>query len=240
MLSTSIVTTAELIGTERDTMFALYDFYYEGGDPSVFKRDLDGKDYVVVMRDPENTIRGFSTLAVYSETRNNAQVRVIYSGDTIIDKMYWGQNQFSRAWISFAGGVKAQHPELPLYWLLIVKGHRTYRYLSLFSNNYFPRHDRETPSDIQELMHYLAKRRFGQAYDESSGLIRFSEPRSFLSPEIAQIPSKDCHRPEVKYFLQRNPQYYEGDELLCLCELKAENLTKLARSWFEQECMPRQ
>lgn len=236
MLSTTIVTTAELIGTERDTMFQLYDFYYDGVDPSVFKRDLDGKDYAVVLRDDENVIRGFSTLAVYSEHCHNEQVRVLYSGDTIIDKMYWGENQFSKAWLAFAGRIKAEFPQIPLYWLLIVKGHRTYRYLSLFSTEYFPRYNMETPSQFQELMHHLARRRFGASYDSSTGLVRFPEPRSFLTADLAAVPEKDWGRPEVKYFLERNPLYRQGDELLCLCELKPEKLTKFARQWFEEGC----
>ena len=32
----------------------------------------------------------------------------------------------------------AQLPEQPLYWFLIVKGHRTYRYLSAFSVDFHP------------------------------------------------------------------------------------------------------
>lgn len=70
-------------------------------------------------------------------------------------------------------------------------------------------------------------------YDAISGLVRFPEPRSYLNQELAAIPDKDSGRLDVQYFLSRNPQYYKGDELLCVCELKADNLTRLARQWFE-------
>jgi hypothetical protein len=236
MLNCTIVNVSDLKDADRAVMFGLYAVYYAGALESIFQRDLNAKDFVVVLRDEMEAIRGFSTLCVYEELWNGKKVRVLYSGDTIIEKDYWGQNQFSKAWLELAGRIKADAPEIPLYWLLIVKGHRTYRYLSLFSNEYFPRHDLETPDEFQGLMHHLAQRKFGQSYDVESGLIRFPEPRSYLTAELAEIPAKDCGRPEVKYFLDRNPRYFEGDELLCLCELRADKLTRIARQWFEEGC----
>jgi hypothetical protein len=236
MLKTSIIEIADLRDDDRATMFDLYAAYYEGADEAVFQRDLSAKDFVVVLTSEDDVIRGFSTLCVYKEVWNGRNVRVLYSGDTIIEREYWGQNQFSKVWLELAGRIKAEDASTPLYWLLIVKGHRTYRYLSLFSNEYFPRHDLETPDEFQNLMHHLAERKFGNSYDPGSGLIRFPEPRSFLSEDLALIPAKDSERPEVKYFLHRNPKYYEGDELLCLCELRPDKLTRLARQWFEEGC----
>jgi|688.fasta_scaffold525575_1 hypothetical protein len=233
MLQTSIVDVATLNELDRATMFHLYHVNYDGGDPSIFYRDLDAKNCAVVLRDENSIIRGFSTVAVYNETFNGKPVRVLYSGDTIIEPAYWGQNQMSRAWLELAGCIKQEAPNVPLYWLLIVKGHRTYRYLSLFSKEYYPRHDVETSTDMQLLMDYLADRKFGDQYDAKSGLVKFTEPRSYLNAELALIPDKDADRLDVKYFVSRNPNYYVGDELLCVCELSAANLTRLARQWFE-------
>ena len=233
MLKTSILTTTEINDMDRTAMFHLYDSYYQGASRKVFRMDLDDKDYVIALKDHEGVIRGFSTLAIFNERFYESKIRVIFSGDTIVDKAYWGQNPLSQTWIEFAGHIKAGAPEIPLYWLLIVKGHRTYRYLSIFSNQYFPRYERETPAEYQELMHYLGNERFGDSYNPESGLVLFPEPRSYLIPELAVIPDKDRERPEIKYFLERNPQYYEGDELLCLCELQEQNLTNLASRWFK-------
>src|SRR5476651_1954199 len=97
-----------------------------------------------------------------------------------------------------SGRVKAEAAEFPLYWLLIVKGHRTYRYLSLFSNEYYPRHDAATPPEQQFLMNHLARSRFGDAYDAESGLVKFAGRRSFLREDLAPIPAKDMNRGEVK------------------------------------------
>ncbi|HEY9683540.1 MAG TPA: hypothetical protein V6C89_19960 [Drouetiella sp.] len=233
MLKTSIVDISTLNERDRATMFQLYHVNYDGGDAAIFYRDLDAKNCALVLRDESNIIRGFSTIVVYSETFNGKSVRVLYSGDTIIEPAYWGQNQMSRVWLELAGNIKMEAPDTPLYWLLIVKGHRTYRYLSLFSKEYYPRHDVETPPEMQSLMDHLAHQKFGDQYDAATGLVKFVEPRSFLNVDLAVVPEKDAERQDVKYFLSRNPQYYEGDELLCVCELSVSNLTRLARQWFE-------
>ncbi|HEY9678485.1 MAG TPA: hypothetical protein V6C76_10780 [Drouetiella sp.] len=233
MLLTSILNISALSEKDRSTMFDLYHSNYDGGEPATFYRDLDAKNFAVVLRDENGVIRGFSTLAVYNENFQNAPVRVLYSGDTIIEPEFWGQNQMSKAWLELAGYIKEECPGVPLYWLLIVKGHRTYRYLSLFSTEYFPRHQIETPLHVQQLMDHLATKKFGVQYDPTTGLVKFPEPRSHLNQSLAVIPPKDVGRAEVQYFLSRNPYYEQGDELLCLCELKAEKLTRLAKQWFE-------
>lgn len=234
MLTTAILKVDRLTMSQRSIMFDLYAANYAGAIEQIFQRDLSGKDSVIVLFDEDGIIKGFSTLVVFEHLYCGSTVRVIYSGDTIIDRQYWGENNFSKAWLEFAGALKSERPDVPLYWLLIVKGHRTYRYLSLFSSEYFPRANVQTPVGFQNLMDELAVKRFGKAYDASSGLIRFEEPRSYLTAELAEIPSKDLKRSDVQYFLERNPLYYEGDELLCLCELKSSKMTKLARRWFEE------
>jgi hypothetical protein len=231
-LKATVHSVSELSACDRDSMFRLYDANYAGGVSEVFGRDLDAKNYAVLLTDAENRIRGFSTLVVYNEVYAGENVRVIYSGDTIIDKAYWGKNDFAPAWLRLAGRIKAQAPETSLYWLLIAKGHRTYRYLSLFSNEYYPRHDVMTPRLQQAQMDHFARARFGADYDTCRGLVLFNESRSFLRESLAEISPKDAARRDVQFFLEKNPGYAKGDELLCLCRLEPEKLTRFARAWF--------
>jgi len=231
-LNASVIDVSSLSDSDKGNMFKLYKFYYCGSVQSVFELDLNCKDYVVLLTDSEGKIRGFSTLAVYEEQFEKTPLKVLFSGDTIIDKAYWGKNDFAMVWLQLAGHIKQQTPNLPLYWLLIVKGHRTYRYLSLFSEEYYPRYDVGTPEAQQRIMDYLARQRFGKSYNPETGLVQFPEPRSFLNEDLVPIPQKNKARPYIQYFLSRNPDYARGDELLCLCELEPDNLTRFARKWF--------
>lgn len=226
VLTSEVRAIGALSASERDRLFALYDAHYSHADAAVFARDLNDKSHVVILKAADGGIYGFSTLKLY----RHGQVDVLYSGDTIIDPAFWGRNDFAQSWIALAGALKR---EVPLYWLLIVKGHRTYRYLNLFARRYYPHPDQPTPPEMSRLRDEIARSRFGLAYDPLTGLVCFPEPRSALRAELAGVPAKDAGRAEVRFFLERNPDYRAGDELVCLCELTPDNLTRFARAWFE-------
>lgn len=223
---------ADLAVADRRAMYALYERYYDASSWPLFSADLADKDRALVLRDESGAIRGFSTLAVYERAFDGAPVRVVFSGDTIVDERHWGQQALAFAWLRLAGAIKAERPEVPLYWLLISKGHRTYRYLPAFSRAFHPSPDAATGADLQRLKDFLAVDRFGDAYDALAGVVRFPQSRGHLRAEYAQVPEAHRRLPEVAFFLARNPGYAQGDELLCVCELAADTLRPIARRAF--------
>jgi hypothetical protein len=54
---------------------------------------------------------GFTTLRVFSANHNGIPIRIVYSGDTIVDRQHWGQQELAFAWIARIGEIKAQAPE---------------------------------------------------------------------------------------------------------------------------------
>jgi hypothetical protein len=215
-------------------MYGLYATYYAAASPGMFRDDLEGKDFSFLLRDRDGILVGFSTLAIIEHTGAAGRFRAIYSGDTIIHHAYWGTQALAFNWIRFAGSIKAQAADDPLYWFLIVKGHRTYRYLSAFSIDFFPRWNVHTPKSAQIIMDTLARGRFGEAYDPLRGIVSFAESRGHLKPRWAAIEADELRRRDVAFFLERNPAYDRGDELVCLTELASHNLRPIARRIFEQ------
>jgi hypothetical protein len=233
-LSATIDRVADLGDRAIGAMFDLYDQYYDATSRPLFEADLRNKDYVVTLREPSGALAGFSTLAVLEAEIRGKPLRAVYSGDTIIDHAHWGTQALAFTWIRFAGTIKAQAPGLPLYWFLIVKGHRTYRYLSAFSIDFHPHWQRPTPDAARDVMDALARGRFGRAYDAGRGVVSFPQSRGHLKAEWAVIEPGEEARRDVAFFLRRNPGYVRGDELVCLTELAADNLRPLARRVFEQ------
>lgn len=215
-----------------DNMFALYGRHYDGTSEQLFRSDLSSKQYVIILSDDTGRLQGFSTAAVTEHQFQGRQLRSFFSGDTVIDEKYWGEQALPIAWFRLTGRIKAEIPDIPLYWFLLVKGHRTYRYLRAFFKEYCPAHDRETPPQYKALMDMLAADRFGDAYDGSQGVISFPTSHGHLKPAFASIPAKDSSKPDVVFFLQRNPGYVRGDELVCLVELSPSNLHSRAERQF--------
>lgn len=216
------------------SMFRLYRDYYDATDPDIFRADLNEKDYVVLLLDDVGEVRGFSTLAILLFEFDGQAMRALFSGDTIIHHLYWGEQSLALAWCRLAGAIKAMAPTQPLYWFLISKGDRTYRYLPLFSKQFFPTRQAETPAHYKALMDFLAYQKFGGAYDAERGVVRFPSPRGHLRAEWTRENSADCNKPDVRYFLQKNPGYHQGDELVCLTELALDNLRSHARRAFAE------
>jgi hypothetical protein len=180
----------------------------------------------------DGAIQGFTTLLVLEAECDGGPVRAIYSGDTIIDRAYWGSQVMAFTWTRLAGAIKAAEPDVPLYWFLIVKGHRTFRYLSAFTRNFYPHWSVETPARERALMDQLAQAHFPGFYRADLGIVHFPESHGHLKPDLAEIDLAEAQRADVAFFLARNPGYRNGDELVCLTELSADNLRPLARKQF--------
>jgi hypothetical protein len=221
----------ELLEQDVEEMYALYETYYGGTSFALFREDLAEKSYVIELR-AQGRMRGFSTLALMPFDFGGSHNLAIFSGDTIIDREFWGEQALVGAFCRFAGQLRARHPSQPLYWFLISKGYRTYRYLSAFAGSYYPHHAKPTPREVQELMDSLARRKFGEAYDPAAGVIRFPQSRGHLLPQWAEIREKLHVHPAVRFFLNRNPGFHAGEELVCLTELRAENLRSFAKRAF--------
>jgi hypothetical protein len=221
---------AELQAAEIGRMYGLYAAYYDATSPERFQSDLAGKDFVIELREGE-ALRGFSTLALM-EFGGRAARRAIFSGDTIVDHRYWGEQALAQAFCRLAGRLKAAAPRTPLHWFLISKGHRTYRYLSVFARRFYPSPHEPTPAPVQAWLDELAERRFGAAYLRSHGVVRFETSHGHLKPEWAAVRDAVRSRPEVRFFLERNPRHFAGEELCCIAELDTANLRSFARQAF--------
>lgn len=215
-------------------MFFLYEHYYAGTSESLFRSDLANKKYVILLGDESDRLRGFSTAVVTEHQFQGERLRSLFSGDTIVDERYWGQQALGNTWLQLAGYVKSGQPEIPLYWFLLVKGHRTYRYLHAFFKVFYPSYEHEMTSRIKSIMDMLASERYGDNYDIDRGVIDFPTSHGHLKPSWADIPEKDRSRPDVKFFLDRNPGYVKGDELVCLAELVMDNMRPLPGRIFRK------
>ena len=176
---------------------------------------------------------GFTTLRVFGDVWRGAPIRVVYSGDTIVDPAHWGQSELAFAWIARVGEIARAAPEAPLYWLLLVKGHRTFRYLPVFSKSFYP-HWQIDRCDLKFLADQLAGRMFPSDYNPATGVVEFRESRGHLKAAIAGPDAGDLPKAATQFFLARNPGYRQGHELVCICELALANMKPLTARLFQR------
>lgn len=230
--TTTVLAIESLSSALTERMTQLYLDNYEGSSKTLFTGDLSTKDEVLLLF-ADGDLVGFTTLLQYVSTIDGRTLRVVYSGDTIVDKEHWGQQQLARAWISRIGRIKAEAPDTPLYWFLLVKGHRTFKYLSVFGNSFHP-HWNETRPDLKRIADVLALERFGKAYNPASGIVSFTESRGHLRPQIAEPTAEELTKPSTRFFVEMNVGFRTGHELVCICELEQSNMKPLAARIFSK------
>ena len=220
----------DLEPSARAAMERLYLAHYDATSPAVFRHDLAEKDEALVVRHGE-VIVGFTTLATYPFVWENRTIRVVFSGDTVVDRRHWGQQALGRAWIARVGRLSREFPDSPLRWFLLVKGHRTYRYLPGNFSRFFPHWEREEPA-LSGLARALARDRFGEYFREKDGLVVFPASRGQLKSDIAEPDAREREKPPVRFFLERNPGFRQGHEMVCVCPLEAANFRPAGRRMF--------
>lgn len=228
-----VVARRELDARRVAEMYALFETYYADVSRRRFDADLADKSHAILLLSPQGRVVGFSTVRWYAFEIDGGIEHAVFSGDTIIDRPWWGSQRLAAEFCRLAGRFKARHPDRPLWWFLISKGHRTYRYLPAFAHRFFPSPDVPTPAPIRARLDRLARQRFGDAYDAARGVIAFAQPHGRLRERWhVDATASDAVSPMGAFFEQRNPGYARGDELVCLTELVASNLRRLARSAF--------
>lgn len=226
--TTRLVARADLSPGEVAAMSRLLSDHFEGVTAEQFQRDLDEKNWAMLI-ERDGRLVGFTTVLAY-ETRVDGvgPVSVVYSGDTIVAPEAWNTSALPRGWIEAVAALRQHHPRGPYVWLLITSGFRTYRLLPVFWREFHPRHDAPTPPERQRLLDTLAIERFGDCYDRRHGVVRLAHPQR-LRGDLADVPPGRLDDPHVRYFISRNPGHAAGDELVCLTELTPDNLTPAGR-----------
>lgn len=222
----------DLTSGEEDAMYAVFCKHFEGVTREAFQRDLDEKNWVILLSEPPGALVGFTTLHFYERHFKESPIDIVYSGDTVVEPAAWARSVLSRTWIGSVNYLRRENPEKRAYWFLLVSGYRTYRFLSIYWRDFYPRHDRPTPAATQDLIDFLAHDRFGPLYHPEEGVVRFGAPQ-ILRGQLRGIPPSRLTDPHVGFFARRNPGHERGDELVCLVELSRDNLTPAGkRVWL--------
>jgi len=227
-LESQIVAVNELSTEEVEQMCRLMQAHYEGVTEDQFAADLKAKQWAILLRD-QGCVCGFSTQVLFDHVFQGGVVKVLFSGDTIIDKCHWGSIALPVAWGRLMLSLLAAQPGLDLYWLLTSKGYKTYRFLPVFFHQFQPCYNGTPTARDKELLRSVAVQRFGNRYDPISSVLRAEPGNQRLREGVAELDSRRLRDPHVAFFQQRNPGHALGDELVCLARFHPDNLNPYIR-----------
>ena len=232
-LLSQVLPAAALTACDRDTMFALMQVVYDGVTRDAFECDLASKDECIVLRTPAGELAGFSTqrfLTVEVDAVRAAPltgvpafglgttVEGIFSGDTVIHPAHWGSpalfQAFARRYVTTDGARR--------WWFLVSKGPRTYRMLPAFFTRFWPDRREPTPDAARAIMDAYAEMLYPG--ELRGGVLAYKHPKDRLRDGVAGVTERDLRLPDIAFFVEANPGWALGQDLVCLAELRPENL----------------
>jgi hypothetical protein len=140
-----------------------------------------------------------------------------------------------KGWCMSAGAIAASDIHKPWYWYLMSKGHRTYLYLPLFFYEYypalqpFPGHE-----NLFSIADEVSQTLFGEDWNPETGVIQFKRKQGAMRAELDSSVFKKQTNRHVKFFLEKNPGFSKGDELVCLAPIHIENMKRSAKDYLKE------
>lgn len=198
-------------------MYSIFRCYYENAELDTFLNDMSRKTGVFMLqRRADDQIVGFSTVAKMDMEVDGKWIKGVFSGDTIIEKEYWGSRALPLAFSLYLARTVLRHPITPVFWLLISKGYKTYL---LMANNFFRfyPHPKDRYEEYQPLVSQYCERLFPGYYDAASGVLDFGDSYQCLKDNVAPITDGVRKASPATVFFERcNPEWQRGTELPCI------------------------
>lgn len=232
MLKSSIMKINDLAEYDIEVMFDLMSEYYANLKKNNFFSDLEDKEDIIILKDNEGVIKGFSSIIVQGMDIKGEKVKLLFSGDTIIHSTYWGDTDIRRTWLEYAYKQMDSFDE-KFYWLLFSKGYKTYKYLPVFFTDFYPRFDKQTPEFEQKIIDAYGYKYYKDTYNSEKGVIEMNQKKDYLKDWVAEIPESKLKNKNIEFFVQKNPDYRLGNELICLTQISADNFTKAGMKVYE-------
>jgi hypothetical protein len=226
-LTAQCVPCTELSAPDVEEMFQIHTAHYDS-DESTFRADLAKKSWVIQIFDQARTLRGFCTVVLWNHRFAGRDINIVFAGDTVVDRRYWGHRALPVKWLEVTGALRARNPDAPLYWLLTSMHPRTYRFMPLYYRRFFPNWRGEEP-ELGAIAASVARARFDLDFDSARGVVVGEAP---LKPSIAAFDGARLGRKDFRYFVERNPGYLIGEGLVCLAAVEEANHRPTALRYF--------
>jgi hypothetical protein len=212
---------ADLKSVEIQRMYQVFSQYYDHHSFPQFCLDLEEKNHVILLLDQKSkTIQGFSTLLQTQLSTSKGKCLGVYSGDTVVDKKYWGSGALGIEFLKYLFFLKLRNPFKPVYWFLISKGYKTYLIMANNFATHYPNYNKETPAHFSQLMQDFYSKKFAQKFCPQTGVIKASIDSCHLKTNVAEIDPELLKIPRIQFFQNKNQGWRSGDELCCIAEME--------------------
>lgn len=197
---------------------------------SQFNTDFHEKQYVAVLR-KDGRLVGFSTMVTIPiVTAGGRTFYVAFSGDTAIEFEARNSLGFGITLSSFFRENISIYGDGEVWYALISKGWRTYKAMEFMFHSFVPHPAREMTILEREIVTTFGKKKYPSRLNEEALILRGLHGDQKLkegSPDL-EVPMTELGT----FFKKSNPNFAQGDELICLARLSYDNFTERFKRCF--------
>jgi hypothetical protein len=194
--------------------------YYHNATLNNFVTDMGKKTGVIILQEKQSKkIVGFSTWTELDIMQKGERCIGIFSGDTVVEKQYWGNKELHKVFAKQVAKTKIKNPRTPVFWLLISKGYKTYLLLTNNFPKHYPSHEKNNIK-LEAIVDEYCQQLYPEAYDRENRLLDFGDDYQYLKEDVAEItPEMTAENPDIRHFTKLNPSWQQGTELPCAGEI---------------------
>ncbi len=214
----------------KQECFELLSKHFDGVTWSQFNTDFHEKQYVAVLR-KEGQLVGFSTMVTIPiVTSDGNSIYIAFSGDTAIEFEARNSIGFGVTLSSFFRENISTYGDGTVWYVLISKGWRTYKAMEFMFHSFTPYPSKQMSDLERGIITTFGRERYPSRFNEKTLVIHGMQGDQKLkdgSPDL-EVPPTELGA----FFKKMNPDFAQGDELMCLACLSNNNFTERFKRCF--------
>lgn len=184
--------------------------------------------YAIICRERrDGSLRGMMLLGVDRKELDGVKYTQVKVGLSFFQNYYRGG-----PWLYFASAYlilkeMILHPFTPLYMIGKAFSYKSYLVMCHYVQESFPRYDRETPAFAKKLLNNfgLSTKSPNEIYDPETFVLK--RERSGMKPGVAVLTENDLKDPHIKFFVERNPGWAKGHQMLAMGRMRWVDLLRM-------------
>ncbi|MEO7085618.1 MAG: hypothetical protein ABI442_01300 [Gemmatimonadaceae bacterium] len=158
---------------ELDEIWEVTDRYVETSRAH-YEAQLRALPEVGLWREKGGKLVGLESLDVYRVQREGRTSIIIFTSSVVIDDRFRGRDLVLRTGLKLFVRGKIRRPWAQAYWFFDTFSYKSYMILPRSLDEFWPRRNHPTPTDISSFIDFLARQRYDDAWMPSSGVVKRS------------------------------------------------------------------
>lgn len=210
----------------------LYGFLINMMDSDVSIREfhsvlLSYKFAIICRERKDGSLRGVTLMSIDKKEHNGVGYTLIRLGLSFFQNFYRGGPLLYFVLTYHAFKEMLLHPLTPLY--VIGKSFSYKSYVAMCHNlsHAYPRYDKETPDFEHELINEygLSVKSSREVYNAETFVLE--RERTAIKESVAPLSKESLNEPHIKFFVERNPGWMKGHQLIVLSAVKWSDVVRV-------------